>query len=320
MTDRTAWFAACGWGVFCHYLGDAKQDAAAWNAQVDRFDVDALVRQLEVVGARFLCLTIGQNSGHFLAPNATYDDLVGIRPSKCSRRDLVAEVGTALAARGIPLLVYLPSGAPAADPVAVERLGWEWGFEGGWPHAWETRRTGKRLAEFQVKWEAVIREWSLRWGALVRGWWIDGCYFADEMYRHAAAPNFGSFAAALRAGNPDGIVAFNPGVKVPVVCHSEEEDYVAGEIAQALPECTGPWVELNGHRARTHILSYLGESWGRGEPRFPPDLAAGYSGHVTAKGGVISWDVPIGPGGLIPEPFLRQLEHIGRRLRETAGS
>jgi hypothetical protein len=318
MTDRTAWFAECGWGAFCHYLGDAKQDATAWSLQVDRFDVDALVRQLEVVGARFLCLTIGQNSGHFLAPNATYDELVGIRPSKCSRRDLVAELGTALAARGIPLLVYLPSGAPAADPLAVERLGWEWGFEGSWPHSWGTRRTGKRLAEFQVKWEAVMREWSGRWGALVRGWWIDGCYFADEMYRHTDTPNFASFAGALRAGNPDGIVAFNPGVKVPIVCHSECEDFVAGEIAQALPECRGPWIELNGHRARTHILSYLGESWGRGEPRFPPDLVAGYSRHLVDKGGVISWDVPISPGGLIPETFLRQLEHIGRRMQKPS--
>jgi alpha-L-fucosidase len=298
--------------VFCHYLAGNDLSADAWNAQVDSFDVDALTRQLEVVGARFLFLTIGQNSGHYLAPNGAYDQYVGIRPSKCSRRDLVAEVGAALAGRGIPLLVYLPSGAPAADPVAVERLGWEWGFEGGWPQAWGTRRTGKRLAEFQGRWEAVVREWSRRWGKAVRGWWIDGAYFADEMYRHEDAPNFASFAAAMRAGNREAIVAFNPGVKVPIVCHSESEDYSAGEIAQALPECPGPWVERNGHRARYHVLSYLGESWGQGQPRFPPELVAGYTRHVVGKGGVVSWDVPITSGGIIPEPFLRQLEHVAR--------
>lgn len=317
--DRTAWFARRGWGVFCHYLAEPGLDAEAWNARVDRFDADALVRQLDVVGARYFFLTIGQNSGHYAAPNAAYDEFVGIRPSKCSRRDLIADVAAALAARGIPLLVYLPSGAPAADPAAVERLGWEWGFEGGWPHAWGTRRTGKRLAEFQLRWEAVVREWSLRWGNAVKGWWIDGCYFADEMYRHADPPNFESFAAALRAGNPDAIVAFNPGVVVPVVCHSESEDYTAGEIAQALPECPGPWVERNGHRARYHILSYLGESWGKGTPRFPPELAAGYTRHVTEKGGVITWDVPIGPAGSIPEAFLRQLEFIARAVPGCCG-
>jgi len=312
--DRTAWFARCGWGLFCHYLADTSLSADAWNAQVDHLDVDALVRQLDVVGVRYLFLTIGQNSGHFLGPNAAYDEAVGIHPSKCSRRDVVAELGAALAARGIPLLAYLPSGAPAADPIAVQRLGWEWGFEGGWPQAWGTRRTGKRLAEFQTRWEAVVREWSRRWGTAVRGWWIDGCYFADEMYRHPDAPNFASFAAALRAGNPEAIVAFNPGVTVPVVCHTEFVDFTAGEIAQALPECPGAWAERHGHRARYHILSYLGESWGRGQPRFPPELVAGYTQHVAQKGGVVSWDVPIGPSGIIPEAYLRQLEVIGRTV------
>ena len=44
-----------------------------------------------------------------------------------------------------------------------------------------------------------MREWSLRWGDKIGGWWIDGCYFADEMYRHPDAPNFASFTAALKA-------------------------------------------------------------------------------------------------------------------------
>ena len=323
MTDRTEWFRDCGWGVFCHYLGAAPSTdggagltARVWNAQVDAFKLSGLRDQLVAVGAPYLCMTLGQNSGHYIAPNAAYDRYTGITPSKCARRDLVADLYDALAPRGIRLLVYLPSGAPAADPVAVREFGWEWGYEGGWPHSWGTKRTGKRLAEFQLKWENVIREWSLRWGRRVSGWWIDGCYFADEMYRHADAPNFASFAAAMRAGNPDAIVAFNPGVKVPVVCHTECEDYVAGEIAQALPECPGPWVEYQGHKARYHILSYLGESWCKGsQPRFPDELAVGYTKHVMSKGGVVTWDVPIQIDGLIPEPFVRQLEAIARGVR-----
>ena len=64
-------------------------------------------------------------------------------------------------------------------------------------------------------------------------------------------------------------------------------------IAAALPECLGAWVERNGHRARYHVLSYLGESWCKGEPRFPDELVVGYTKHVTSKGGVVTWDVPI---------------------------
>lgn len=317
MKDNTEWFAGRGWGVLCHYLGAAPSSdggggltAAAWNAQVDAFDVEGLAGQLAEAGAGYFFITIGQNSGHYLAPNPTYDRLVSIEPSKCSRRDLVADLYAALQPRGIELLVYLPSGAPAADPVAMERLGWEWGFEGGWPQAWGTRRTGKRLVEFQGKWEEIVADWSRRWGKKIRGWWIDGCYFADEMYRHAEAPNFGSLAAALKAGNPEGIVAFNPGVLTPVICHTECEDFTAGEVANALPECTGAWVERNGHKARYHILNYLGEFWCKGGPRFPDELAIGYTKHVMGKGGVITWDVPIQKSGLIPDAFVEQLRRI----------
>ncbi len=318
MKDNTKWFAECGWGVFCHWLGappstdgGAELDADAWNRQVDAFDVEGLATQLENVGAPYFFITIGQNSGHFLAPNETYDKYVGLRPSKCSQRDLVSDLYDALQPRGIHLLVYLPSGAPAADARAVERLGWEWGFEGGWPRSWGTKRTGKRLVEFQKKWEEIIGEWSTRWGSKVRGWWIDGCYFADEMYRHEEAPNFRGFAAALKSGNPESIVAFNPGVIVPVICHTEHEDYTAGEIAGALPECPGAWIDRDGHKARYHILSYLGESWCKGEPRFQDELVIGYTKHIMSKGAVITWDVPIRKNGLIPETFLKQFKAIG---------
>ena len=311
--SHTDWFHDARWGVFTHYLGappssdgGAELTAEMWNALVDAFDVPGLVEQLVAVGTRYYFITIGQNSGHYCSPNATYDSIVGIEPSKCSRRDLVAELAAALEPHGIRLLVYLPAGAPAADPVARRRLQWSWGREGGWQLPDEP--VGGRLAEFQRSWEAIVREWSERWGRRVHGWWIDGCYFADEMYRHEEEPNFASFAAALKAGNPDSIVAFNPGVKTPVVCHTEHEDYTAGEIAEALPTCPGRWVERAGRRAQYHILSYLGTTWCGGErPRFPDELVVAYTRYVASRGGAVTWDVPIQPNGLIPQPFVDQL-------------
>ena len=251
-THVTDWFQEAGWGVMTHYLGappssrgGAELTSEMWNAQVDAFDVEGLVRQLVDVKAPYLLFTIGQNSGHYCAPNATYDRIVGIRPSKCSRRDLILDLARALEPHGIALMVYLPAGAPAADPVARQKLQWRWGRKGGWQLPGEP--VGGRLATFQRHWEAVIREWSLRWGKHVRGWWIDGCYFADDMYRFADEPNFASFAAALKAGNPQAIVAFNPGVKVPVTCHTKNEDYTAGEVTlpkvpEAIATCPGRWV------------------------------------------------------------------------------
>ena len=309
-----------------HYLGappsssgGAELTAETWNRQIDAFDVDGLVERIASTGAKYLLFTLGQNSGHYCAPNATYDKIAGISPSKCSRRDLVADLAAALNRRGIRLMVYLPSGAPAADHEARKKLGWRWGRTGGWQLPDEP--VGGRLDEFQRNWEAVIREWSLRWGKNVAGWWIDGCYFADDMYRFDDEPNFASFAAALRAGNPDAIVAFNPGVRVPVVAHTKHEDYAAGEVtlkrlSEALETCPGRWIERDGARIQYHILTYLGQSWCRGErPQWPDEKVIGVTRQIVGKDGVLTYDVPIQINGRIPQPFIEQLRALGKAVK-----
>ena len=147
----TDWFRDCRWGVFTHYLVSKELSVRQWNRRVESFDVKHLANRLAAIGAPYYVITIGQNSGHYCSPNATYDGFVGIRPSKCSRRDLVADLYEALESKGIRLLVYLPSGAPDQDDVAKKRLKWKWGFKKGWG----TPTTGLRLVEFQRRWEAV---------------------------------------------------------------------------------------------------------------------------------------------------------------------
>jgi hypothetical protein len=324
--SNTDWFHEARWGVMTHYLGappstagGADLTAERWNQQVDAFDVTGLADQIASTGAKYLLFTIGQNSGHYCSPNATYDKLVGIQPSKCSRRDLVADLAKALKARGIRLMVYLPSGAPAADHVARRKLGWLWGSKGGWQLTGEP--IGGRLAEFQRKWEGVIRDWSLRWGRDVSGWWIDGCYFADAMYRFEDTPNFASFAAALKAGNPEAIVAFNPGVKVPVVAHSKHEDYSAGEVdlpqlPRAIETCSGRWLQCEKAKVQFHILTFLGKTWCGGErPQWSDEKVVALTRQLTAKGGVITFDVPIQKTGLIPASFIEQLQAIGKGMK-----
>jgi len=331
MSGTASWLREAKWGVFIHYLAapagttPSTMTAEAWNRQVDAVDVEALAAQLEAVRAGYCFLTVGQNSGHFCAPNATYDAIAGIVPSKCSRRDLITDLHGSLAVRGIRLGVYATNAPPACEPEAVARFGWEWGHEGGWPQT-DTARTGRRLAEFQRKWEAVLRDWSLRWGRRVDAWWIDGCYFADAMYRSSEPPNFESFAAALKAGNPAALVAFNGGGKiggthiceVPLVRMSPFEDFTAGEIDGALPVgdvrngAMSPLpADVDG--AQWHALTFLGQTWGVGPPRFPDELAAGYTKLVAARGGAVTWDVPTN-NGAIPDDFLDQLAAIGRAL------
>ena len=134
------------------------------------------------------------------------------------------------------------------------------------------------------------------------------------MYRHPDAPNFASFAAAARAGNPDSIVAFNPGVLDPIITVTPEEDYTAGEINDpAKVVCRGRWVG----KAQFQMLSFLGPAWCQKPPRFNAEQVVAFTEGITAKGGAVTWDVPpAGVNGLIPDDFLAQLKAIGKSAKQ----
>jgi CubicO group peptidase (beta-lactamase class C family) len=304
---RAAWMQEVRWGVMTHYLADWKAREAKeqmtvekWNAMIDHFDVEGLAEQLQSVGAGYYLVTIGQNSGYYLSPNATYDRCVGLQPSKCSRRDLVADLYPALHKRGIRLMVYLPAGAPAGDAAARQALQWQNG-----PY---------RNREFQLKWEQVIREWSTRWGRSAAGWWFDGCYWPNTMYRTDEAPNFASFAAAAHTGNPDSLLAFNPGVVPRILSVTPHEDYTAGEINDPNRIEIRRAVDGRIDGTQVHILSYLGRTWGMGAPRFSTEQVVKWSQGIRQQGGAITWDVPIQPNGLIAPPFIDQLTAVGKAL------
>lgn len=305
--DKAAWMKQAKWGVMTHYLADWKaretneqMTVEKWNEMIGRFDVEGLAKQLESVGAGYYIITIGQNSGYYLSPNAVYDKYVGIQPTKCSRRDLVADLSQALHKRGIKLMVYLLAGAPNGDRAAREALRWE---NGPSPNR-----------EFQLKWEQIIGEWSTRWGRKVDGWWFDGCYWPNTMYRAPEPPNFASFAAAARAGNPESVVAFNPGVVPRILSVTPHEDYTAGEINDLDRVEIRRAVDGKIDGVQVHILSYLGERWGMGAPRFATEQVVKWGQGIAKQGGVITWDVPIQPNGLMSEPFMEQLAAVGKAL------
>ena len=305
--QRAQWMQEARWGVMNHYLADwiarsegYEMTVTKWNELVSRFDVEGLAGQLQSVGAEYYIISIGQNSGYYLAPNPVYDKLTGISPSKCSSRDLVADLSKALHKRGIRLIVYLPSGAPGQDREAVKALEWT---NGPYPNV-----------AFQQKWEQIISYWSGRWGNAIDGWWFDGCYWPNIMYR-GATPNFESFAAAARAGNPDNVVGFNPGVVYRSISVTPHEDYIAGEIDHPDRMSVKRVFEGKVDGAQLHILSYIGEKWGMGAPRFTTGRIIGWSRQVIREKGAITWDVPVQPNGLMSDAFMEQLKEIGEALK-----
>ncbi len=324
------WFRDAKWGVFNHYLTSASTTADDWNRRVDSFDVNALAAQVASTGAGYYFITLGQGSGHYCCPNATYDNYVGQYPSKCSQRDLVSDLYDALHPYGIQLMAYVPADGSNADPVARQgmKMTAHWSdtdrvidWNGACGPTWEQFR----LPEFQQIWEEICRDWSVRFGDKVRGWWVDGAYAPEERYPDNEEPNYCSFAKSLKAGNPDAIVAFNTGVNVPVVTSSKYDDYTAGELTGDLPVggfgfgdnpdwCNNGPIKPMVNQALFHVFNFLGPWWSASPPRFPTELVVGYSKYVIMHGGVITWDVPVSDTGTIPDAFIEQLKAVGKAV------
>ena len=67
--------------------------------------------------------------------------------------------------------------------------------------------------------------------------------------------------------------------------------------------------------AQLHILTYLGNGWGQGEPRLSDEFVVGYTKDVNRDEGVVTYDVPTSREGLIPEPVMAQLRALRSATR-----
>jgi lysophospholipase L1-like esterase len=296
----TDWFRDAKYGVFMHFLpGDA-----AGLARVQEFDVEVLSRQLETLGAKYLVITLGQNSGFFNSPNATYDRYSGYTPGeRCSIRDLPLDLYQALKPKGIRLMLYLPCQAPNGDSRAQNAFGLP-----------EGRRDQPIDLEFAQKWSHVIREWSDRYGDGVAGWWFDGAYEHIHFNERIAQV----YAAAAKHGNPKAIVTFNPGVRL--IRHTQAEDYTAGELNEpfgVLP--SSRWVE----GSQWHALTYLGSRWSARDTRFPTEQWATWISTAVSRGGIVTldmgpnWDPQAGPIGSLAKAQMEQVRAVQAAVKAT---
>jgi hypothetical protein len=178
-----------GFGVMVHYLPD-KQTIA----DVARFDAEALAASLARMRASYLILTLGQNNGQFIAPNAALELLCPGSIENRPPRDLPMEIARALQRRGIGLVLYLPFRAPQGDAYLMDCLG-------------DVSEQKPPPARFIAGWTAVVREWSEHYGALAKGWWFDGVYNTKGM----SAEDWNGLCAAARTGAPKRWLAFNSG-------------------------------------------------------------------------------------------------------------
>jgi S-formylglutathione hydrolase FrmB len=298
MALRAEWMREAKYGVFIHFLGGGD----GWNREVEAFDAAGFARDCHAAGAAYAVLTLGQNSGYYCSPNATYDQLTGHKAGeRCSTRDLPADVARELAVYGIRLMLYLPSRSPQRDAEAMEKLG-------------DVHEQKPAPQVFTKNWSAIIQEWSERYGRDVHGWWFDGSYSRAGWDDLSQPYSWRTWAAACRAGNPDSALAFNPGTRLDKAFSSltDEQDYTAGEqntfdVTPTSHPCPKSMV--------WQILCHMGTMWGRTDgPQLDDAKMVEYVRTVNEQGGAVTFEVAH-QLGRIHEPHLRQLRVVAAEIR-----
>ena len=198
-------------------------------------------------------------------------------------------------------MLYLPCQVPNRDPRAQRAF--------GLPEGPQDQPIDETFAR---KWAEVIHAWSARYGDKVSGWWFDGGYQRIHFNEAIAA----LYADAVKRGNPNAIVTFNPGVRL--IRYTKAEDYTAGELNEpwkVVP--TSRWVD----GSQWHALTYLGTTWGRRDSRRPDADWIAWVGSVVAKGGAVTLDMgpnhdpAAGPVGAFCDAHANQFKAIRASLR-----
>ena len=298
ITDR---FHDSKWGVLTHYLSFVQNKAGdlhnqgvgetPWDECVDGIDVELIADTVASTGASYLFFTMEQGTRYIIAPNKTYDEIVGGGDTGPSKRDLVLDLYKALSKRGVDLYLYFTGSGPADDPEHGPKFGFCCG-------------DGEVVTRpFVEKWAAVLEEYSRRYGDKVKGWWIDGCYremfgFTDELldllYR------------AAKAGNENAIVALNDGVDIRYRKTYANEEFTCGEFDHPTGIPEDRFVE----GAQAHMLVPVGPIWGAPGLQRSGEYLRHFTKCVNLMGGVVTYDIAIYRDGSFDPEQIAALKEI----------
>lgn len=232
----------------------------------------------------------------------------------------------------------------------VNQMRWTHGFDCGLPHQLNGRTHpsaqagyvsthfgGTEEDDYKAAFaDVIVAEFAQRYGDRLAGWWFD----------HADFGNVTRLGEVVKAANPDAVVAFNRGDKVPLVVNSPGlEDYTAGhpnpvKHTAANSDANLPMVEsivasthggfLVGEDAAGqdafslgHMFLPLQTVWNSGDIVWTVEQAAEWQLNVTDAGGAITWNLATIDAESVLEPekeaFVASIQaHLAERPAAAA--
>lgn len=295
--NRTDWFSEAGYGMFVHwttYTLPENGEKKDFFKAVEDFDLDTFVSQVVASGAKFLFFTATHADMKTPFPLDALDEIV---PNHTAKRDLIGELADKLEPYGIRLMLYF-NGEGVTDPEWQDATRFK---DDIYPHA-----------EFCYR---VTEAISKKYGKKIHGWWIDCCYEPPICGGRGVRYNYNRYAAALRAGNPDSIVAFNFRGVEEWGCDWGKgiSDYQAGEEndIKFLPEH-----RFSGEGdTQWFALCWMDDFWVHEKPGTPTPVHENervleYVKAIKSKGGVFAYNVSPYQEGHISAPTMEQLKWL----------
>ena len=219
---NTDWLAKCRYGIGVHWTAQTVPRHGAplpFQKAVDAFDVQRFVDQLIHAGADYLLFTSTHALQMLPAPHPVIDKIL---PGRTCKRDLIAKLADALAAKGMPLLIYYNHSCNQKDDPSWEQaVGY---------HDRDKSRFAQNLLEI-VGW---MGEW---YKDKIKAWWFDSPYSLDSRGPYSSVTTdmngfqfpWERFTIAAKLGFPDRLVTYNAGVNQTFL-YTTHQDYWAGEM------------------------------------------------------------------------------------------
>jgi alpha-L-fucosidase len=311
---NTDWLAKCRYGVGLHWTAQSVPRHGAplpFQKAVEAFDVKRLVDQLAYAGADYLLFTSAHALQMLPAPNPILDNLL---PGRTCKRDLIGDLADALAAKGMPLLVYYNHSCNGQQDRAWENaVGY---------HGQDKEKFAQNLLDL-VGWMGE------RYRDRIKAWWFDSPYSVDPRGPHNSVTTdmkgfrfpWERFTVAAKRGFPDRLVTYNPGV-AETFLYTTHQDYWSGELVDLKAPAKS--------RYRESGLQWFGwtcledRAWVHTarDKEIPPPLysdeeVAAYVRACNARQAPMTFNVGVYQDGRMAPPSVEQLHRLGAAIKKA---